>query len=158
MADGLIPVNPMPAVIPPKSDRGELAPPTTTQLKALMAAAVGTPWEIPLLIACVTGTRRSETLGIRREDLDLGECQLKVRRGLQRVPMPDGTRQLGFLEPKSKTSRRTVPLPAFAAERLRRYRVEQNERRMMLGPAWIDGDLVCERGDGAPLDPGRLHR
>ena len=157
VADGLIPVNPVTAVMPPKADRAELAPPSAAQLVALIEAARGTTWEIPLLLACTTGARRSETLAIRWADLDLGERRLRIERGLHRLPQPDGTRKLGFLEPKSSTSRRTVKLPNFAAERRRRYRVEQNARRIQLGPGWAEGDLVCERGDGEPLDPDGLH-
>ena len=38
-------------------------------------------------------------------------------------------------------------------ERLRRWKVEQTEHRLAAGPAWHDLDLVCERGDGSPIDP-----
>jgi integrase len=36
---------------------------------------------------------------------------------------------------------------------LRRHRKEQSERRLLLGAAWHDLDLVCDRGDGGHLDP-----
>jgi integrase len=38
-------------------------------------------------------------------------------------------------------------------ERLRRHRKEQTERRLLLGAAWHELDLVCDRGDGEHLDP-----
>ena len=41
----------------------------------------------------------------------------------------------------------------LAVERLRQYRTDQAERRLALGAGWHDLDLVCERGEGAPLDP-----
>jgi integrase len=39
---------------------------------------------------------------------------------------------------------------------LRRYRKEQTERRLALGVAWKELDLVMDAGDGSPLDPNRL--
>jgi integrase len=39
------------------------------------------------------------------------------------------------------------------AEALRRHRAEQNERRLLAGPAWHGGDFVFDRGDGRPIDP-----
>lgn len=41
----------------------------------------------------------------------------------------------------------------MTVERLRRWRKEQLERRVAIGPAWVDRDLVCDRGDGDFLDP-----
>jgi integrase len=44
-------------------------------------------------------------------------------------------------------------LPSFVVERLRRHRREQAERRLFIGGAWHDADLICDRGDGQHLDP-----
>ena len=40
-------------------------------------------------------------------------------------------------------------------ERLRRssHKVDQARRHLALGAEWHDHDLVCEHGDGRPLDP-----
>jgi hypothetical protein len=54
---------------------------------------------------------------------------------------------------KTKTAERTVPLPVFAVAKLRAHRREQAARRLALGSDWRDLDLVCERGDGQPMDP-----
>ena len=68
--------------------------------------------------------------------------------------MPDGEGpSLRFVDTKTSRTRRAVWLPAFAAERLRAHRTAQAERRLALGAAWCDLDLVCESGDGAPIDP-----
>lgn len=71
---------------------------------------------------------------------------VQVEGGLHRI---DG--ELVMQDPKSEKSGRTVPLPAMAVAMLRRHRVEQNERRMLAGPAWHDGGFVFDRGDGRPL-------
>jgi integrase len=41
-------------------------------------------------------------------------------------------------------------------ETLKRHRKEQTERRLLLGAAWTDLDLVVDRGDGEHLDPDTL--
>jgi hypothetical protein len=41
---------------------------------------------------------------------------------------------------------------------LKRHRAEQAERRLALGPAWVDLDLVSEKGDGSPIHPDVFSR
>jgi integrase len=59
-----------------------------------------------------------------------------------------------FAPPKTKSAVRTVPIPAFAVERLKAHKAAQNARRLGLGADWHDLDLVCEHGDGSPISPG----
>ena len=65
--------------------------------------------------------------------MQLDEGTIRVVASLQRA-----NGELRFLEPKTDRSRRTVSLPAFAVEVLRRARKEQTERRLFLGEAWVD--------------------
>jgi integrase len=44
-------------------------------------------------------------------------------------------------------------LMGSVTDRLREHRAEQNERRLLIGPAWHDLDLVCGRGDCRLLYP-----
>jgi hypothetical protein len=55
LEDGLIPANPVAAVKRPKLRRPEVHWPTPVQLAALIAASKDTIWEIPVLLAAVTG-------------------------------------------------------------------------------------------------------
>jgi integrase len=70
--NGLIPASPVTAVKRPRIRRPELHWPTAAQLGALLRVSKGTIWEIPLLLAAVTGARRSEILGLCWEEIDLG--------------------------------------------------------------------------------------
>lgn len=148
----LIDANPVAAIRPPRHERHELEVPSAAELVALIEAAKGTTWEIPLLIAATTGLRRSEVLGLKWGDMDLETGRFRVVRSLQRVRDENGSR-IDFLGGKTERSRRQATLPVLTIERLRRWRVEQAARRLRLGPAWSDLDLVCDRGDGGPLDP-----
>jgi len=108
-----------------------------------------------LLLAATTGARRSEVCAVRWSDLDLASRRMRITRGLQWATDEQG-RHLGFTEVKSEKARRTVQLLPVVVERLRHHRRAQAEQRLALGAVWQDNDLVCERGDGAPIDPDAL--
>jgi integrase len=69
--DGMISSNPVAAVRRPRGRRPEVHWPTSAQLGALVEVSRGTIWEVPILLAAVTGARRSEVLGIAWTDVDL---------------------------------------------------------------------------------------
>ncbi len=91
---------------------------TTEQARALLYAAEDERLAALYVLAVYLGLRRGEVLGLRWVDVDLDEERLQVVQTLQRI---DGA--LRFLPPKSRHSRRTVPLPAPCVEALRRHRV-----------------------------------
>lgn len=157
MRDGLVETNPVAAIRRPKTQRSAKAIPTPAQVKAVVEESRGTEMEIPLLLAATTGMRRSEVLGLQWTDLDIKSSRVRVTRGLQWLPGENG-RVLGFTGLKTERARRTVQLLPQVAERLRRLRSEQLERRLMLGEQWKDFDLICESGDGAPINPELLTR
>lgn len=148
VAWGLIPVSPVQAVKPPKPERPQLEVPSSEQLLRLVEAAAGTMWELPILLAATTGARRGEVLATRWADIDWITGRVLITRALLRV---DG--ELVLVEPKTARGRRQVTIPAFALDRLRPHRKEQAQRRLLIGPGWSDLDLICDRGDGGPIDP-----
>jgi integrase len=148
---GLVSVNSVRATKAPTPRPPQLVTPDAEQLRALIEAAVGTTWEVPVLIAATTGARRGEVLGLRWRDVDLDRGRVGIVEAVQRIGG-----QLIFTPPKTPRAVRQVPLPAFVVERLRRHKADQAARRLVLGAAWADFDLVSERGDGRPLDPDAL--
>jgi len=145
--------NPALAVSPPRPDRPALTIPEPADVRAILAAAEGTVYSVPLLLAATLGLRRGEACAVRWRHVNLDRGTLSVVASLQRVGG-----ELRFLEPKTDRARRTVSFPAFAVEALRRQRREQAERRLLLGEAWNDYDVVADRGDGRPIDPSELSR
>jgi integrase len=95
--------------------------PTSAQVISLLAAAKGTRWEIPTLLAIATGARRSEVLGLGWSAVDLDRSRVQIVRNLQRVPR-EGLR---FFDPKSTRSRRMIVLPPFVVPQLRAWRADQ---------------------------------
>ncbi len=63
---------------------------------------------------------------------------------------------LGFKQPKTARSRRTVALPPLIVEELKRHRTEQAQHRLMIGPAFEDHGLVFPEPDGRPWAPNKL--
>jgi integrase len=99
------------------------------------------------LLSCY-GLRRSEVLGLRWGAVDLGTGTLSVRRGRVAV----GSEAVEGA-PKSKRSRRDLPLPADVTEALRALKIEQKQEALRLKRGWSDDRLVAVHEDGSPLRP-----
>jgi len=92
--------------------------------------------------------RRGEVLGLRWSDVYLDAGAARIAQTLS----TDGR----FNAPKTHRSSRSVSLPAFVVEALRRHRAGQNERRLICGEVWQEVDLVFDRGDGGPMSPAYI--
>lgn len=79
---GLITGNPVQAIRPPKVDAPQLHIPTPEQVPALVKAARGTVWDVPLLLAAVTGARRGEVLAMAWSEVDLESGRIRIVRSL----------------------------------------------------------------------------
>ncbi|MGA9690628.1 MAG: site-specific integrase [Pseudonocardiaceae bacterium] len=106
-------------------------------------------WVILLML----GLRRSEVCGLHWSDVDLDNGTLRVSRGLQRV---NGS--LRELPPKTRRSRRTVPLPLLCVRVLREHRDRQAKERVDARRGWADTPYVFTSTVGTPLEPRTLTR
>ena len=107
----IIPHNVAEACTPPKQVKKEIKPLNATQMKKLLAAAKETQPKLYALytLACTTGMRQGELLGLQRGDIDLTAGTVKVRRTIfNSVVNP----------PKSANSRRTIKLSKLALNAL----------------------------------------
>lgn len=144
----LLAVNPATRSKPPKPEDPNIKVLSVEEITTLLEEARWTPWEIPITVAVGTGLRRGEILGLRWSNVDLDVARIKVVTSL--VRLENGP---GFVPPKTARGRRSVALPSFVVDALRAHRKAQTKRRLTVGPAWQDHDLVFDRGDGAPFDP-----
>ena len=106
-------------------------------------------------VAIGSGCRRGELLAVRWCDVDLSAATLRVSRSLERVTITNAKRtryELRLKKPKTRQSRRTVALPNFALERLRRHKVTQAKRFFQAGVRPDSNTIEFER-DGQPWNP-----
>lgn len=126
---------------------------TPDQARRLLAAARSDRLSALYVLAVYLGLRRAELLGLQWEHVDLDEETLKVVHTLQRVGG-----QLQLLPPKTRTSRRTVPLPPPVVEALRAHKVAQGKERLSAGSRWVDSGMVFATTVGTPIEPDNLNR
>lgn len=108
-------------------------------LEAAQADRAGDALTLTLLL----GLRRGEVLGLKWIDIDWERASLKIQRGIYRKG--------GVVHeqpPKSRQSRRTLPLPEPAIEILRRQQARQAEQRT-IEPDWQDTGYVWTSPSGA---------
>ncbi|KUH69205.1 integrase [Mycolicibacterium novocastrense] len=105
------------------------------------------------LAACwlltLAGLRRSEILGLRWSDIDFDAGTVSVAQG--RVVVEGRGTITG--DPKSKRSRRALPMPADVLAALRALRLRQAEERLALGAEYLDSGLVAVNVDGSLIRP-----
>jgi integrase len=134
---------------PPRIPRRRVSPLSVEQVRTFLTAIAGDRLEALYLVALGVGLRQGEILGLRWSDVDLDGGTLTVRHALARI---EG--RLELVEPKSVTSRRVVPLPAFVLDALLVHQVRQAGEPLPLRPAPPDpfADLVFVTTHGTPLD------
>lgn len=105
------------------------------------------------LVACwlltLAGLRRSEILGLRWSDVDFEAGTVSVAQG--RVVVAGSGTMTG--DPKSKRSRRALPMPDDVLTALRGLRLRQAEERLALGSRYPETGLVAVNKDGSPIRP-----
>jgi integrase len=125
-------VNPCELLDPPRVEQKEMRALDPAGAAKLLKACNDSTIGAAIVTSLGTGLRRGELLALRWGDVDLENSLLTVQRAIERV---DGNTRLK--DPKTKRSRRTISLPRFVRDRLRRHYAERG--------AWL-----LEKGFGRP--------
>jgi integrase len=150
---GVLFKNPARQVKPPRPPSREIKILDKSEIATLVNATKGTTLYVPILVAVTTGMRRGELLALRWSDIDLKAGALTVNQSLERIKG-----KFEFKSPKTRTSRRTVTLPAITIEALRERYKAQLEERLKLGLGRDPRGLVFTRLDGQPMDADTLSK
>ena len=135
---------------PPRHERGQIAAPSTADVRGLLAALDGHRLHDMVLVMAATGLRVGEAMGLRWEDV--ADDRLTVRYQLARH-----AGEPVLAEPKSSRSRRVILLAPPAIDALRRQRIRQGEERLAAGRRWRDATgLVFTTRDGSPLSESTI--
>ena len=131
----------------PKVERRELITLTADQSAWLLEALGHSRVYWPVLLALSTGMRRGEILAVRWKNVDLELGTLRVVESLEQTKT-----SIRFKAPKSGRHR-SITLPGYAVEELRRLKREQAEALLALGVRQTGDTLLCCRADGEPHQP-----
>ncbi|WP_405135443.1 tyrosine-type recombinase/integrase [Nocardia sp. NBC_01388] len=99
-----------------------------------------------LFLLSLCGLRRSEIMGLRWSRI--GGNTLHIRRG--RVAVGKDVEED---DPKSRRSRRSLPLPADVVKALGRLKIAQKAEALALGQQWTDERLLAVHEDGEEIRP-----
>ncbi|WPS86510.1 tyrosine-type recombinase/integrase [Brevibacillus halotolerans] len=110
-------------------------------------------FHIVYVLAIYCGMRKGEILGLRWQDCDLEQGYIRIQ---QTIVKADG--RLTFQAPKTRNSVRTIDVPEFAIQSLKTHQLMQKEKRLSLGSAYNDHDLVVANWNGTPVLPSDLNK
>ena len=122
---------------------------TPEKVRTLIEAARGTRLEVPVLLSALTGMRRGELLALKWSTVSLDRGSLYVAEALEHTR----SHGVAFKAPKSRTSRRVLPLAPECVALLRAHKDAQDALKAKAGEAYLDMDLVFPNPDGAPWPP-----
>ena len=125
---------------PPRTSTKEITPLIQEQMKTLLEAARGDRLECLYILACTTGMRQGELLGLQWKDIDLEAGTLRVSRSVY-----DGE----INPPKTKAGNRTIRLSKLAIAALKRHRIESGKQRI--------SEWVFPNSRGTSIGHANLH-
>jgi integrase len=100
------------------------------------------------LFLATTGCRRGEALGLRWTDVDLDAGKVVLYQTVSAI-----NHELR-IAPRTKSGRpRPIEIDAATVAALRAVRKRQAQERLLLGPGYVDHDLVFATPDGRPQHP-----
>lgn len=145
--------NPCDAVTKPKKQKNEFIPWDDDQTNHFLSSVKGSRLFPLYMVAWGTGLRRSEILGLKWEDVDFKKGTLTVRRSLVRV-------KGGYVihEPKTKKSRRTIPLPGAVIKALKAWKKKQAAEKVAFHGTYNSYDLVFCNEIGEATNPESISR
>ncbi len=127
---------------------------TSDQVKLFLNAASGNRFENLFKLAFHIGCRPGELLALKWKDLDPAARTLRINQSI--VWRKGGDWYLK--KPKTKLSRRTLPLTATQIEILNEQRRRQLEARMKVGKLWRNWDFIFCNEVGDPYPQWTLHK
>ena len=114
---------------------------------------------VPVMLSAWLGTRRSETLALKRRDFDLEAGTATIRRSVTQGKT--GEKKVVVKEWTKTSTRRIVPLDAHTIAAMRTLFAEQAQERLRFGKGWQGGttpddDWVCADASGAMMTPNHF--
>jgi integrase len=170
----LIPRNVAQVVTPPPVHEYEAMALTVAQAKQFLSAIRGERNEALYLVTLMLGVRRGEVLALRWQDVDLEHGTLRVvgtlhtfkdaaalddivrtRSGLVVARL---TPSAAIMQPKTKRSKRVLPLSPALITALHVHGLRQGSERARMGERWQEHGLVFPSSVGTPYNARNVIR
>jgi integrase len=133
-----------------KTEMKYLSPEETTKF---LDVAKETKHFVLFLLIIESGMRPEEYLALQWKDIDFQQQALSVRRAIVWKRKGGG---FTFTEPKTKKSRRSIPISNSVINALKVHRRKQLEEKLKLGSVYGKLDLVFASEVGTPIQPKNL--
>ena len=146
--------NPSDAAAPPRAEHREMRALDQDEAARFLEAAGDSPYYPIYFMLLQTGVRIGEALALRWQDVDLGRATVRIVRTHRFY----GGRGIVAGPPKTPRSQRLIKLSPETVRTLSEHRRLQLERRLSLGPAYRDEDLIFGDDIGAPLYDSTVRR
>lgn len=154
---GMVQYNPCQAVtLPPLESGKEKVCYTMEEAQQFLDALADAPlkWQVFFSLALFGGFRREELCGFEFQDFDLERYTVSVRRA-SLYTAKDGI----FTAPtKTSKSRRTLKLPVWLFDLVKRLQAEQTMQRLALGDQWHECGRLFTKEDGSPIHPEQPYK
>ncbi len=145
---GYIHYNPADRVKPPRKNKPDMMILSIEQAQDVLETYKDHRAFLPILLAIKTGMRQGEICGLCWTDIDLKTGIISVTHALQRQG-----KELKFKEPKTKKSRRSIPIPKDVVEVLKAVQRQYKENKLSFGPGFDPRGFICAWEDGRPFEP-----
>ena len=143
----LLVYNPCDAVTLPSGEKPEIRVFTNDQQQALVKASYHHRYGVFIRLDLCTGLRMGELLALKWEDIDFSTAQLHVRRTINRLAKyeahaGESKTEIVFGTPKTKNSRRIIPLTRTMIDELTRWKNLQAQDKLRAGDKFTDNGFV----------------
>jgi len=139
----------------PRQEHREMQSLSPDEAVRFLAAAKTDRLGVVFAFALFSGARPAEIFALKWSDIDFDRATATIQRTLQwrkknKNPeaADDQIRSWYFDKPKTKLSRRCIPLPAGLVQQLKEHRARQAEGLLKIG---VRSDLVFATLEGTPL-------
>lgn len=109
-----------------------------------------------VLLAIFGGFRKGEILGFDWPDIDFENHKICVSKTRYRDNEKDN--RVYIDTPKSTKSNRTIALPDFIFDELKKLDIQQKKEKLLFGPAYADEPAVIRLENGTVMNPDKPYK
>jgi len=125
---------------------------TEKQIEQLLELSIGDPLEIVILLTVFYGLRRSEVIGIKWSAVDFENSIITINHTTVQSYL-DSSERIRKDTTKNDSSNTLMPLVPIVSKRLKWWKAQQAQHKMLQPNEYIDEGYVCTQIDGSQIKP-----